>query len=206
MVRMVNDMDIPEWLNDLPDDLKNDKSLHKFPDKEKLAKSYIELEKKIGGMVSLPRDETDEEGYNKILARLGRPDDVKGYEHPEGLDEDTKTLLSDIALKSGLTKRQYQSFAKMLMDRQRAVVQEGLEKTKQELGEEFSKVDEALEKMSPKIKQALYKSGLVADTAFMKEFTTIVNQFREDKPVDSAPKPKQKDHPYAWMYERFPKE
>lgn len=196
--------DIPEWLNGLSDEeLKNSKTLHKFPDVERLAKSYVEAEKRISNSIPLPKDENDEETLDKILTRLGKPASVDEYENPDGMDEETKHLLTEIAHKSKLTKKQYNAFAKMLLEKQKAVVEQGLNKTRQELGESFTKVESLLDKISPEIKSSLYKSGLVADPAFMKSFSKMVMQFDEDKPVDGSLKPKQSSGPYEWMNDYF---
>ncbi|MDR1697194.1 MAG: hypothetical protein LBR41_03165 [Rickettsiales bacterium] len=46
---------------------------------ESLLKSYSELEKKIGTMVSVPGDDADDETRAKFMRMLGVPDDVSEY-------------------------------------------------------------------------------------------------------------------------------
>jgi hypothetical protein len=45
---------------------------------ESLLKSYLELEKKLGGMVSLP-DEDDLDGRDRLQRALGKPESAEGY-------------------------------------------------------------------------------------------------------------------------------
>jgi len=198
--------DIPQWVQDLPDYLKNEKTLYKFPDdswKEKLAKSYIEAEKKIGGSISLPKDD-DEESWNRVFERLGKPKDASEYEAPEGVDEDTRKLFSELAYNSGLTKKQYKRLLSGLAERQRKVVEQGLAETKKELGDNLQKVDTILEKVSPELKQQLYQSNLVSNAAFMKEFAKIITSFDEDKPPASTVQSKPSvTSRYDWMKEYF---
>lgn len=197
-------MDTPEWLNTLTDEeLKSSKTLQKFPDVDRLAKSYIEAEKRISNSVSLPKDDSDEEAYERVLAKLGKPVSADEYDNPPDMDEYNKKLLTEVAHKSGLTKRQYSAFAKMLLDKQKSVVEQGINKTKAELGEEFDRVNSLLDKVAPDIKSALYQSGLVANSAFMKSFTNIIKQFDEDKLIDGQTHPKQNSEPYSWMKDYF---
>lgn len=197
-------MDIPEWIESLADEeLKNSKTLYKFPDIERLAKSYVEAEKRISNSIPLPKDENDEETYDRILTRLGKPASVDEYDKLDGIDDETRKMLAEAAHEGKLTKRQYNAFVKRLLDKQKSVVEQGLTKTKEVLGESYEKVNNLLDKIAPDIKEALHKSGLVANPAFMKSLANIVMQFDEDKPVDKTAKPEQKARPYEWMNEYF---
>jgi hypothetical protein len=71
----------PEWNKDVDESMRE--RMGKFKDVNGLAKSYIELETKLGEGFKVP--ETDEEKA-KLWAKLGRPADADSYEL-EGEDE-----------------------------------------------------------------------------------------------------------------------
>lgn len=58
-------------------------------DTAKLAEGYQSLEKRLGGMVSLPDEKATPEARDEFHKRLGWPGEAKGYEfaRPEGLPE-----------------------------------------------------------------------------------------------------------------------
>ena len=68
----------------------------------------------IEGVTQLPMSD-DEEGLNALLTKLGKPDDVAGYELPELPDFTWDTGVSDdlrrYALEAGMTKKQFAAFA-----------------------------------------------------------------------------------------------
>jgi hypothetical protein len=71
----------PEWNKGVDESMRE--RMGKFKDVNSLAKSYIELETKLGEGFKIP--ETDE-GKAKLWAKLGRPTDANSYEL-EGEDE-----------------------------------------------------------------------------------------------------------------------
>jgi hypothetical protein len=71
----------PEWNKNIDESIRD--RMEKFKDVNGLAKSYIELEAKLGEGFKMP--ETDEEKA-KLFAKLGRPTDADSYEL-EGEDE-----------------------------------------------------------------------------------------------------------------------
>jgi len=102
--------EIKSWLDDLPDPLKSSKSLAKFKDVSTLAKSYEELEKKIGRSVEVPSKDAKPEEWAKFLARIGRPEKADDYEFervdgfeaaPEFMQEVREAFHA-----AGLTKKQ----------------------------------------------------------------------------------------------------
>lgn len=74
----------------LPDDLQGHRALQDFEDVGDLAKSFIDTQSKIGGMVSLPQNESD---LGDFYNRMGRPDSYEGY--GIGLDEDSSNYFSE---------------------------------------------------------------------------------------------------------------
>jgi len=91
----------------LPEDLANEPSLRSFDDVGKLAKSYVHLVKRLGvppdQLVRLPSS-PDDTGWSEVYERLGRPNEVSGYEI-NAQDEVTSQYLQE-AHKLGLSKVQ----------------------------------------------------------------------------------------------------
>lgn len=101
-----------DWKASLPEDLRGHPTLEKFTSTESLAKSYINAAKMIGADKVIIPKEGDEEGWNQVWTRLGRPDSVEGYEFkppeqiPEGLQYSAEVdgKLSAMFHKRGLPK------------------------------------------------------------------------------------------------------
>lgn len=56
--------------DNLPEDIRNDKTLEKFEDEASLAKSYIELSRMIGNSIRVPGEGASEEEVSKILEKV----------------------------------------------------------------------------------------------------------------------------------------
>lgn len=87
----------------------------KFADPGALAKSYHELEKKLGGAVTPPRPEADPAEWEAFYSRLGRPDSPEGYklappEAPDGvaLNEELTGIAGELFHRHGLSAAQAQ--------------------------------------------------------------------------------------------------
>jgi hypothetical protein len=81
---------------------------------ESLLKSYSELERKIGAMVSVPSDESDEETRAKFRRAIGVPESPDDYpDNP--MFEDAKEI-KERFLSIGLTKKQAESICQMAAD------------------------------------------------------------------------------------------
>lgn len=138
-------MDLPEWAQALPEELhsapflKDAENLNQFveridhaakhmgnsvripgPDanEEAWAEFDSKLKDKIPDLVRVNMD--DEEQYQSLLNRLGRPEDAKGYEAGDEYD-----WLASAAHESGLTKKQFAA----LVDKLGTVNQERQEQT-----------------------------------------------------------------------------
>lgn len=105
------------WLDSLSDDLKGNESLKKFKDVSAVAKSYVELEKHIGGTLKIPTDTSKPEEWEAFYNKLGRPEKPEGYgikkpdNLPSGLEwnDDLEKGFRIFAHKNGLSDRQAQS-------------------------------------------------------------------------------------------------
>lgn len=107
------------WVDNLPDDLRQVAMQKGWQQPADALKSYKHLEEYLGadksgrGLV-LPKNETDQEGYNRLYSALGRPETADGYgltEALEGQEVDPRFLgsMSSAMHEAGLSKRQAHS-------------------------------------------------------------------------------------------------
>jgi hypothetical protein len=129
---------------------------------EQSFKAYRNLEKMMGGskdIVEFPK-EGDNEGIKALFHRLGTPDSIEGYSYDVGEDknfEATVGHLKDIALKSGMTKTQFNQFvdafkakdAEITEKTQKALLdnkKQALNDDANEKGKEFANIKECTDK------------------------------------------------------------
>lgn len=119
------------WRDRLPDDLKAHASLSKFETEEGLAKSYVNLERMLGGdKVPVPKDAEDKEGWDRFYAAAGRPEKPEDYklerpsQLPEGVsvDEAGETFLKQFAHQNGWNQRQFDAAYKTFLEREQQKV------------------------------------------------------------------------------------
>lgn len=110
--------EVPKWIYQLSGDLQKDERLSSFSKPDELAKAYLEYAGKADRLVELP-GEDDQDGWNSLYGKLGRPENPDGYDfegvNTEGLDgiEDADLKeFRDLAYKLGLS----QSQAKQLLE------------------------------------------------------------------------------------------
>ena len=70
------------WLDSLEPEFReqHEGSLKKFKNTQGVAKSYLELERQSSGRVSIPGEDAEKEDWDSFYKKMGRPDDVAGYE------------------------------------------------------------------------------------------------------------------------------
>lgn len=92
-------------MNDIPEKFQNsDGTLNS----DALIKSYTELEKKIGTMVSIPNADTDEEGRKKFNRAIGVPENASEYpKHDLYDDENLREKFFEIGLTSSQVEKIY---------------------------------------------------------------------------------------------------
>jgi hypothetical protein len=102
--------DSSDWRSTLSDEMRGSASIQKFETVEGLAKSYTNLEQRLGD--HLPAPKTDEDRA-EIYAALGRPDDATGYEFnpvemSEGMqyDEQGEQYFRQVVHGAGLSQDQ----------------------------------------------------------------------------------------------------
>ena len=107
-----------DWRAGFAAELRDHPSIKKFDSgAESLAKSYVNLERMLGGdKVSVPKASDDSEGWDKVYKALGRPDEGAGYEFdapkdaPDGFDysKDSESWFRTAAHEAGLSQIQAQ--------------------------------------------------------------------------------------------------
>jgi hypothetical protein len=61
---------VPEWIDALSDDLKANSGLHKFQTPEDIAKSYLELEGRVGGSLRIPGEDAGMDAHKDFAEKL----------------------------------------------------------------------------------------------------------------------------------------
>jgi len=94
----------------LPEDFDGKEALSgKFDSVAGLARSYQELEKSMGGRVSIPGAEASGEELAEFYQKIGKPETVDGYSTPEGMEEWANEARA-IADAANLTAVQWEAF------------------------------------------------------------------------------------------------
>lgn len=106
------------WGDQLTDEIKGNadmvKQLAKFQKLPDLAKSYCELEKKLGNSVTLPGKDATAEEKAAFMARLGVPEKEDGYKCTASLDGQQKSFVNKLLFSSGLTEEQGEKMVKSM--------------------------------------------------------------------------------------------
>jgi hypothetical protein len=176
--------DTVEWFENLPDDLRSEKTLEKFKSHdgvEKLATSFINLEKRLGSSILIPGNNATTEEVNEYRRKLGVPESADKYtfkykEHEAvKVDENADKAFKELALKIGLNPKQAQDLIDFDCDRFIASHEAGkksyenaIEEAKKEFGAEY-------ETVLNKANNALNK---FADAKDMENIKTLENDIR----------------------------
>jgi len=211
----------PEWLSDIDESLKGDKSLHKFSGekwKENLAKSYVELEKKLGSTVQVPKEGASEEEWGKFFSKIGRPDSPDKYELPGEIADEVKAVVAKEAFKNGVTPKQLQSVIAALQQggqAQMAKADEAVQKEyetavstlKSEYGNDFDSnvqlAAKALHGLFPNGSAAILEKSLGNDPRLIRDLVALGKRLGEDGIVKGEAPAAKKSHPYDWMRTEF---
>lgn len=101
------------WYDSLPQDMREDQNITKFDSVESLSKSWLNAQRMIGAD-KIPMPQTDED-WGNVYARLGRPEDITGYEvsAPEGVELNAELQESFLtkAHEIGLSNKQVQEIS-----------------------------------------------------------------------------------------------
>lgn len=209
-----------QWMADLSEPLKGSKSLTKFSDdswKENLAKSYIELEGKLGNSVQIPGKDAAPDQWEKFFSRIGRPESPEKYELKDVPDDRAKVLKA-AAFKAGLNPKQAAELAsaiaasdaeqsKSAKDRIDAEYNAAVSLLKREYGDQYeAKVASAVSAMDslfPSLRGRAEKLGLDNDPAFIKDLVALGERLGDDGLVKGGAKTAAKKDSYDWMREYF---
>ena len=106
--------DMPQWMNDLPDQYKSSASLAKYQTMDSFLDGHEQLSKKMGEKFEAPQNE-DPDAWNEWYDRTGRPKSAKDYSVIEDLPFDAAALDStqQAMHDMGLSDRQYKAMMEM---------------------------------------------------------------------------------------------
>lgn len=92
----------PDWMASLPDDLRSDADLVRYPSVEALAKGLKETRSWARGRIPIPQS-NDESAWKELGEKL-RPETIEGYEIPvpEGDGGETAAAFKDFAFDHGI--------------------------------------------------------------------------------------------------------
>ena len=118
---LVNDEVISEDREWLPEDLREESSLSKFKDPDSVYKSYVELEKKMGGATKMPNEDSAPEEVDSFYSKLGMPENEKDYEISDDLPDIKLNKTSEdgfrkFARSQRFTKDQFKAAHKFYLD------------------------------------------------------------------------------------------
>jgi len=134
-----------DFLQTIPEELRDHPSLSPIKDVENLARSYVNAQRLIGAdKIPVPVNPTDED-LDNIYNRLGRPESVDGYEIAvDGniVTEDVAKSYADIAHKLRLTPDQ----ANGIMDYYRSMASQASEMTTEAETQQRSQTEMSLRK------------------------------------------------------------
>ena len=193
--------ELKAWGAQLSKELKENKdavkTLAKFEDISSLASSYIELEKKLGGMHTIPGEKATKEELDAFYKKLGKPDAADKYGFKQEWDAEKRFAqaayeanLSDVQAKS-----LYAFFHKIGEDQQAQfaeAVKKQAEETDAALKKEFgNKAGEKIGQYTKALKafgsdavfSQLEKTGLAYHADFVKMFIKIGEALSESRAV-----------------------
>lgn len=193
--------ELKAWGAQLSKELKENKdavkALAKFEDISSLASSYIELEKKLGSMHTLPGKEATKEELDAFYKKLGKPDAADKYGFKQEWDAEKRFAQAayEANLSDAQAKSLYTFFHKIGEDQQAQLaeaVKKQAEETDAALKKEFgNKVSEKMEQYTKGLKafgsdsifSQLEQTGLAYHPDFVKMFIKIGEALGESRTV-----------------------
>jgi hypothetical protein len=189
---------LPAWMCQLPSEMQgeNGKSLEKFQKIGDLAKSYVELEKKMSSRVELPTETSSETDVKAFWSKMGKPEKPEDYKFAENLDPESKAYFSKLAFDSNLTDAQaskvFGDTAKLgenLLSTYREKQLQALKETEANLkikyGNNFNSEMEYCKRglVASGLAQILKESGLSGNQAIVEHFVNYGKMIAEDSAV-----------------------
>lgn len=123
------------WLEDLPEDLRNEPSLKHVPDPITLAKNYVNAQRLIGAdKIPVPSKSATEDEWRAVYRKLGAPEDPQQYEveKTEVFDDTSFEAFRNRAYEVGLNNRQAKAIADLYQE-QISTAQAAMEQRAEEI-------------------------------------------------------------------------
>jgi len=197
-------MDGSDWMDSIPEDLRNDPSLADIKDISSLAKGYVHAQHMIGAdKVVLPGKDAPQEELDVFYNKLGRPEEVGGYRVPTEnmpdtpVDGDLANTFFQEAHRIGLSKSQAAALIRFNSEQQAEQVQSAeanfnstMEQTEQVLRGEYGNAYDQNLQMAQKAAHdfggdeliaALNKSGLGNDPSVIRAFHNVAKVISNDE-------------------------
>jgi hypothetical protein len=188
------------WGDQLSDEIKNDpacvKSLSKFKKVSDLAKSYTELEAKLGSAVTIPGDSASDEEKAAFMRKLGMPETADGYKCTSNLEGDGKSFINGMLYDVGMTEKQAEKFVssfqkineinmRMLAANRKEMIQKTEGELKKEYGNDFKAnmgyYQKGLSSAGKDVVAALDRAGVSMDKAVVDYFVRAGKYASEGK-------------------------
>jgi hypothetical protein len=194
----VDGTNIPAWMSQLPSELQgeNGKSLEKFQKLGDLAKSYVELEKKMSDRVAVPNENSTEAEVKAFWQKMGKPEKAEDYKFSEKLDPESAKFFNQLAYDSNLTQEQAQKvfgdqakLGEQMMSKYRDNQLQQLKTTEANLrtkfGNNFDKEMEFCRRglVSSGLAKVLKETGLSGNQAIVEHFIQYGKMIAEDSTV-----------------------
>jgi len=196
---------MPGWTAQLPDDLKANETLTRFPTVGDLGRAFLEADGRLAKSVPLLTEDATDEQRAEFYKRLGRPESPDGYDLPEveGVSPDALAAWRQRFHEAGLTAAQ----AKALYDAYTAEVQAAIEARqvesdkaiqdaekvlRDEWGDDYDAKLELARRVvvefgGDEFKALLDASGLGNDPRVVKVFAAIGEKYAEDTALRGQP-------------------
>ena len=133
-----------DWRSQIPEEIRDHKSLAHFTDVGAMAKSLVNAQSMIGAdKVAIPGKHATDEDWGEVWRKLGRPDTPDGYElvneMPEGIEQNDDMLnwFRATAHEIGMTPTQAQKMLGTQMGADEGQIEQLRETTEIELKKEY---------------------------------------------------------------------
>ena len=198
-------LDNPEWIQNVPEDIREEASLSVIKDFPGLVKGYVHGQKMVGAdKIALPGKDASDDTWNEFYGKIGRPEAAADYglkkpdDLPDGFpySEDIEKGFGEQAHKLGLTPKQVKGLFAWYMGGEAeaaTTIQKDKElaraKTEMELKKEFgSAYDESLKGAQllvdkfggSGLKEHLDSTGMGDDLMLTGFLARLSRQFAED--------------------------
>lgn len=192
----------PEWVKKLDVDDQTKAKLSRFKEEKALAKSYLELERRLGASVVIPGKDASKDDWDAFYKRLGRPESQDEYELeqvylPDGVNRATdgeatfKKMAYDLGLTKDQAKKLYRyaneqalsgvSAMKKQMEQKR---REGAEALKKDYGPDYDKNIAIVQKVNKLFGDddwvQFLNEGAGNEPRLVKFLVKVAKQFSED--------------------------